>query len=83
MNIKFESILTDSNSLGSIIVSIILGFGLSSLFKKVCKQNCIVYKITNYKNIKEKIFEHDDKCYRFEKIKSSCGKRSELIKEEN
>ena len=83
MNIKFENILTDSNSLGSIIVSIILGFGLSSLFKKVCKQNCIVYKITNYKNIKEKIFDHDDKCYIFEKIKSSCGKRSELVKEED
>lgn len=82
MNIKFENILTDSNSLGSIIVSIILGFGLSALFKKVCKQNCIVYKITNYKNVKEKIFEHDDKCYIFEKIKSSCGKKSELIKEE-
>ncbi len=82
MNIKFENILTDSNSLGSIIVSIILGFGLSALFKKVCKQNCIVYKITNYKNVKEKIFEHDDKCYIFEKIKASCGKRSELIKEE-
>ena len=31
---------------------------------------------------KEKIFEHDDKCYIFEKIKASCGKKSELIKEE-
>lgn len=82
-NLKMNTILTDCNSVGSIIISIVLGLGLSSLFKRVCKQNCIVYKITNYKDIKDQVFEHEDKCYIFDKIKSSCGVKSELVKEEN
>lgn len=82
MNVKMENVMTESNSFGSIIVSIILGLGLSSLFKKVCKQNCIVYKISNYQDIKNQVFEHEDKCYMFDKVKSGCGPRLELIKEE-
>lgn len=82
-NLKMNTIITDPNSVGSIIISIVLGLGLSALFKKVCKQNCIIYKISNYDDFKDKIFEHEDKCYKFEKIKSSCGVRKDLIKEEN
>lgn len=82
-NLKVDTLITHPNSVGSLIISIVLGLGLSALFKKVCKQNCIVYKISNYDEIKGKVFEHEDKCYKFERVKSSCGVRKELIKEES
>lgn len=81
---KLDDIIKDKNSIGAIIISIILGLGLASLFKKVCKKNCIIHKIQNNKIIKEKIFKDDDnnKCYMFDKTKASCRTKNEIIKEE-
>lgn len=81
---KLDDVIKDKNSLGAIIISIILGLGLASLFKKVCKNNCIIYKVQNNKEIKEKIFKDDDKnkCFMFDKVKASCRSKSEIIKEE-
>ena len=80
--ISFENIL--SQQFGSIIISIILGLGFASIFKKVCKNDCIIYKIENYNKIKNRIYRWNDTCYKFEKKKIDCGnKNKELIKEEN
>tara|TARA_B110000259_G_C13711591_1_gene280650 strand:+ start:129 stop:380 length:252 start_codon:yes stop_codon:yes gene_type:complete len=79
--ISFENIL--NNGLGSIIISIILGLGLASLFKKVCKNDCIIIKVPNYKKIKDKIYEWDNECYKYDKINIACTKKNnEYIKEE-
>jgi hypothetical protein len=79
--LSFENIL--NNGLGSIIISIILGLGLASLFKKVCKNDCIVIKVPNYKEIKNKIYEWDNQCYQYEKVNIMCNKKNDdYIKEE-
>jgi hypothetical protein len=50
----------------SAIISIILGFGLATLFRKVCnKRNCIVFRSPNIKNIEGKVIKYDDTCYKF------------------
>jgi hypothetical protein len=41
-----------NSSKGKIIFSIILGFGIATLFRKVCKdRNCIVFKAPELNNI--------------------------------
>lgn len=82
--ISFESIL--SEQFGSIMISIILGLGFASLFKRVCKKDCIIYKVENYSKIKNKIYEWNDKCYQYEKVNTECKKekkkKNNYIREE-
>ena len=49
-----------------ILLSIVWGLGLASLFKKVCKgRNCIIYRAPLPNEIKGKIFKFNDKCYQY------------------
>ena len=62
------------NKSGHIIISIILGFGLACLFRKVCKdRECIIYSAPDFKKIKDKIFKFDEKCYKYTKETSTCN----------
>ena len=54
------------SEVGKYIISILLGLGLATLFRKVCKdRNCMVFKAPELKKIKEQIFKFQDKCYKF------------------
>jgi hypothetical protein len=58
--LKIKKILASRT--GIIIFSIILGLGLSSIFKASCDSgNCIVYKAPDF-NLK-KIIKYNNKCY--------------------
>jgi hypothetical protein len=55
------------------IISIVLGFGLATLFRKVCKdRNCMIFKAPNIKHIQNQIFKYGNKCYKFEPNPRSC-----------
>ena len=59
---------------GQIIISLILGLGLASLFKKVCNDNnCVIIKSPKKNTIKDKVFKQDDKCYTYIPKKSECN----------
>jgi len=59
---------------GQVIISMILGLGLASLFKRVCTdEKCIVYRSPNDKEINGQIFIQDTKCYRFNKQIVKCA----------
>ena len=46
------------------VISIILGFGLATLFRKVCNErNCLIFKAPKIKNIEEKTYKVDKTCY--------------------
>jgi len=65
---------------GKIIVSIILGFGLASIFRKVCKDlECYIYKAPPDKEVEDNIFSFNDKCYKYIKNNISCGKKEKQI----
>ena len=54
------------SDIGKYIISILLGLGLATLFRKVCKdRNCIVFKAPNIQKIKNQIFKFENKCYKF------------------
>ena len=69
------------SDVGRIIISILLGLGLATLFRKVCNdRNCIIFKAPNIEKIKNQIFKFDNKCYKFsEKIEKCDVKRKKII----
>lgn len=70
-------ILTDimNNPFGRIIVSVILGLGLASLFRKVCSsKNCIIVKGPAQNEIDKFYYKIDDDCYKYTPYASKCDK---------
>jgi hypothetical protein len=63
---------------GRYIMSIILGFGLASLFRVVCKDNnCIIFKGSP---LEEKdIYKYNNKCYTFNSESTTCDKDKRKI----
>ena len=79
----FNSVKNIINSeRGKIIFSILLGLGLATLFRQSCKKNnCLVYKAPNLSNINNQIFQHNNKCYKFNEKSVSCSKTDKKILE--
>jgi len=58
-----------------VIISIIIGFGLSTLFRKVCKnRNCIIIKGPSIKEVEKKVYQsHNGRgCYSFKSVDTKC-----------
>jgi hypothetical protein len=63
---------------GVIICSIILGLGLSSIFKMSCdSQSCIVLKAPDMSD--KKIMKYNNKCYEVSENIETCDKNKKLI----
>jgi hypothetical protein len=59
---------------GKIIISIILGFGLSTLFRKSCKnKKCIEFKSPPLDKIIDQTYKYDSKCYTFTPHNVKCS----------
>ena len=64
-------------NIGKIILSIILGFGLASLFKKSCEsRNCLLFHAPSFKEINENIYKYDSKCYKFKEHSVKCNSKN-------
>ena len=65
---------------GKIVISIILGLGLATLFRKVCKdRDCIIFRAPDIKKIKDQIFKFDGKCYQFEENIEKCSNNKKIV----
>jgi hypothetical protein len=65
---------------GRILMSVLLGIGISTLFRKVCKdRNCLVFKAPQYEKIKDKIFKFDNKCYTYKDNIKQCDKNKQIV----
>jgi hypothetical protein len=68
------------NEYSKYIISVILGLGLATLFRKVCNdRNCLIFKAPNINSIKNKIFKHNNKCYKFNYNSCSCNKNKKIV----
>lgn len=75
---KLNKLLNTKN--GKIIISIILGLGLASIFRFSCKNNnCIIFKAPSIKKIRGKIFKFDNKCYKFNEVAGKCNKNKKIL----
>ena len=58
---------------GRIVIPILLGLGLATLFRKVCKdRSCLIFHAEPFSKIKSQVFKFNDKCYEFEEIAKTC-----------
>ena len=69
-----------TGTFGRTLISILLGLGLATLFRKVCNdRNCLVFKAPGIDKIENQIFEFDDKCYKFKKKATKCNKKKKIV----
>ena len=66
---------------GRIIMSIILGLGLASLFRTICEEgSCRVFHAPPLDDITDKIFETDDnKCVKYSPVSTKCSSNKKII----
>ena len=65
---------------GKHIMSMLLGFGLASLFRVVCKgKECLIFQAPPIDQIKDKIYKHDGKCYRYEPMPAKCSNNKRIV----
>lgn len=65
---------------GKLIMSILLGLGLASVFRTVCKEkNCIIFHAPPMNNVKDKIYKYDEQCYKFNPISAQCNGNKKIV----
>ena len=64
--------LLKSNN-GKLLISILLGLGISGLFKMSCdNRECIVHKGPQFTE-ENKVIKYNNKCYKVDEKMESCG----------
>jgi len=59
--------------LGRMFLSIILGLGLATLFRKVCtEKNCLSFNGPIISDLEGKIYKHGNKCYKYSSNADKC-----------
>lgn len=65
------------NKIAKIILSIIWGLGIASLFQKVCRdRDCIIYRAPDPSKIIGNTYKVDDSCVQFEIEQSRCSRNT-------
>lgn len=58
---------------GRYAISFILGIGLASLFRKVCKdRNCLVFRAPPLEEVTKNTYAYGDKCFTFKEKLVKC-----------
>ena len=67
----FANIMNDP--IGRIIISILLGLGLASIFRKVCSGNsCVVVQGPSIEEIKKFYYKIDEDCFKYTPYATQC-----------
>lgn len=68
------------SSTGKIIMSILLGFGLATFFREVCKgKECLEFYAPSLDQIKDKIYKVDNKCFNYVPKLTKCSADKKII----
>ena len=68
------------SSFGQKLISILLGLGLATLFRKVCNdRNCLIFKGPELNKMNDKIYKFDDKCYKYVPNVKKCDNNKKII----
>lgn len=75
---NFQRLL--NTKLGQFFISILLGLGLATLFKRACtEKNCIVFNGPTLKEFDDKIYKHEGKCYKYNSNSAKCNGETKQI----
>ena len=65
---------------GKIMMSVLLGFGLASLFRTVCKnKECLLFHAPPLEQIKDKIYKNAGKCVKYNPVATKCSLNAKVI----
>ena len=65
---------------GKILMSLLLGIGLATFFRSVCKgRNCIIEQSPSLGELDGQTYLFDDKCYKMNKNAISCDKNKKTV----
>lgn len=65
---------------GQLVISVLLGLGLATLFQKVCKdKNCIVFNGPVINEIDGKIYKYGEKCFSYKMQPAKCNSTKRII----
>ena len=66
---------------GKILMSILLGLGLATFFRAVCKgRNCKIVSSPPLEELEDQIYKFDEKCYKMERNPVNCDKSQHIVK---
>jgi hypothetical protein len=69
-----------NTDLGRIFISILLGMGVATLFRKVCTdKKCIIFNGPIIGDFDKKIYQYDGKCYKYKTVASKCDTKKRII----
>lgn len=58
---------------GSVVISVLLGLGLASFFKKVCKDGrCVIIKGPPINEVNKNIYKINEECYKYTPFATKC-----------
>lgn len=78
MGINFGKFLHTQN--GKFIMSILLGFGLASLFRTICKEhNCLIFHAPPLDEFKDKIYKNNGKCVKYNQVATKCSADAKIV----
>lgn len=60
-------------NVGSILISVIIGLGMASFFRRVCKDGrCVIIKGPDLKTIEDNVYKLDNECYKYTPKMTNC-----------
>ena len=66
---------------GRMIIAVILGFGLSTLFRKSCdKKKCLHFKGPSLQEIDGQVYSYNDQCYQFNPNNIKCSSTKKTVR---
>lgn len=67
-------------SLGQFFISILLGLGLATLFRKACNdKNCLTFNGPVISEIDGKVYKHGEKCFSYTSTATACDANKQII----
>lgn len=73
-----------NSSRGKIVLSILLGFGIATLFRQACKDsNCLLFNAPSMNKVKGKIFGFNNKCFQYTEKNATCNKNKTILEINN
>tara|TARA_B110000438_G_C15490829_1_gene511347 strand:+ start:363 stop:602 length:240 start_codon:yes stop_codon:yes gene_type:complete len=66
---------------GKIIMSILLGLGIATLFRKTCRgSNCIKFKAPSKKQIDDTTYKYGENCFNYKIKTTDCDSKKTNIR---
>ena len=66
--------------LGQIFISILLGLGLATMFRKACTdKNCISFNGAVIGDIDGKVYQYGEKCYKYVSNPTKCDSTKKVV----